>query len=222
LRYAVYLTPRREAELTAAAEAWLGRSAFTGATATPAAPAEAKPDSPARYGFHATMRAPFRLAEGCSEEDLLAAFHAFAGQRTPLPVVLELAAVSHFVALLARNEKPLCEAEREVLEAFDPLRAPLTPQERARRNPEALDRRGVELLDRWGYPHVLDRFRFHMTLSGPASPDAVDGILAAARDHFSPLLDGPHTLHYALFREETAGGPFSVVAIQDSQQDRTS
>ncbi|MHB2165795.1 DUF1045 domain-containing protein [Alsobacter sp. R-9] len=49
---------------------------------------------------------------------------------------------------------------------LQPFRAPLSPDDRAWRRPERLDDVGRRYLDRYGYPYVLDRFRFHMTLSG--------------------------------------------------------
>ncbi|TXN21436.1 DUF1045 domain-containing protein, partial [Methylobacterium sp. WL19] len=45
------------------------------------------------------------------------------------------------------------------------------PPERARRRPERLDPRGRALLERWGYPHVFETFRFHMTLTGRLAPE---------------------------------------------------
>jgi hypothetical protein len=54
-----------------------------------------------------------------------------------------------------------------------------------------------------------------MTLSGPMEEGAVEGVATAARNQFGPLLGEPHTLVFALFREEEAGGPFIVKAIQD-------
>ncbi len=53
------------------------------------------------------------------------------------------------------------------LEGFDFFRAPLSAADRERRTNSQLTRRQLELLDRWGYPYVLDEYRFHMTLTGP-------------------------------------------------------
>jgi len=217
LRYAVYLTPPKDSPLAAAAEAWLGRSAFTGAAAPAEAPAGALAHVPARYGFHATMRAPFRLAAGATEGDLLAAFGAHAAAHPPLAVALKLGRLHNFLALLAEDAGPVAEAERLILHAFEPLRAPLTREERARRDPDRLDAVGRALLDRWGYPHVLERFTFHMTLTGPMDPADVDAVEAAAKARFGPLLGEPLTLVHALFREDAPGGPFHVIASQDAR-----
>lgn len=217
MRYAIYLTPGPDAALTRCAEAWLGRSAFGTPTGTPTAPPEADPATPARYGFHATMRAPFRLREGADEAALRAAFAAFA-RRMPAPEpTLAVARLHRFVALVARDPAPLAAAADATLRHFEPLRAPLQAADRERRNPAALDERGRALLEKWGYPLVEERFRFHMTLSGPMDAATTATVEAAARAHFAPLLDRPHRLLYALLRETEPQGPFTVITIQDEQ-----
>ena len=70
---------------------------------------------------------------------------------------------------------------------LDPFRAPLTPSERARRRPEDLDPRRRALLDRWGYPHVFEAFRFHMTLTGRLADDAREAWRARLAASWPPL-----------------------------------
>lgn len=214
VRYAVYLTPPAGSALASAGDTWLGRSALTGATTVPGAPAQARPGGPARYGFHATLKAPFRLRSGASEDDLLAAFRAHIAAHPPVDVPLHVARLSRFVALRSDDGAPARLAEAAV-RAFEPLRAPLTGAERARRRPDALDQRGRELLDDWGYPHVFERFVFHMTLSGPMEADDTERVLAAARAHFGAVLGEPQRLVHAVFREAAEGEPFTVIAAQN-------
>ena len=45
----------------------------------------------------------------------------------------------------------------------------MPPAELARRRAGGLTPRQDELLQRWGYPFVLEEFRFHMSLTGPLS-----------------------------------------------------
>lgn len=210
MRYAIYLTPPPGAPLLAAAEAWLGRSAFSPARLTPAAPAAARSEVPARYGFHATLKAPFALRDGVAEADLRAAFEAFAGG--PLDVVLGIVSLGDFLALVSPEPALGALADRAVRH-FEPLRAPLTAAERARRNPDVLDARGVALLEEWGYPHVFERFRFHMTLTGGIAAGDMAPVHAAAAAHFAGLLMRPDRLVPAVFAEHEPGGPFEVVAI---------
>ncbi|WP_157961526.1 DUF1045 domain-containing protein [Acuticoccus kandeliae] len=217
MRYAVYLTPPRGAPFLGAAERWLGRSAFTGTVSEPEAPVEARAATPARYGFHATMRAPFRLADGASEGDLVAAFHDFCAENPPLSVALEIAELSHFVALGAVDTAPVVAAGEAAVRAFEPWRAALDEADLARRQPALLDARGRELLDAWGYPYVMERFVFHMTLSGSLDPAAVPEVKRCAAAHFEPHLATPQTLHHALFREDEPNGPFTIIATQDDR-----
>jgi hypothetical protein len=212
VRYAIYLTPPEDSPLERAAAAWLGRSAFGGPAMPPVAPAEADPATPARYGFHATLKAPFRLADGRTEADLLDAFGRFAGERAPLAVPLVVSRLSRFVALTAADHGPVQAACDAAVAAFEPFRAPLTAAERERRRPERLDEEERALLDRWGYPYVFGRFLFHMTLSGPVEEAALPVVEAATRAAFEPLLAVAQPLHFALYREEA--GLFTVLAAQ--------
>ena len=95
---------------------------------------------------------------------------------------------------------------------FDSFRAPLTEADRARRNPSQLTSRQREHLDRWGYPYVMDDFRFHMTLTGRVNAERRDGLVAMLRDRFAALglssraIDG-----IALFRQDDANSRFRIV-----------
>ena len=211
MRYAVYLTPPANAPLALAAEAWLGRSAFQSASRPPAAPAAAEVEIPARYGVHGTMRSPFRLRAGVAEPALIDAFDDFVAQEPALSARLDVAKLSRFVALGASDQVSIAAAAMRALAAFEPLRAPLTQADRARRRPDQLDTRGRELLDKWGYPLVEERFTFHMTLSGPLNGENVGAVLDRAQSHFAPILSHPVELVFALFREDAEGAPFYVV-----------
>ena len=70
---------------------------------------------------------------------------------------------------------------------FDSFRAPLTPEDRARRNPSALTPRQRDYLDRWGYPYVLEDFRFHMTLTGRLDAERREPVLTMLRERFAAL-----------------------------------
>ena len=52
------------------------------------------------------------------------------------------------------------------MKAFNAYRAPLSAADRERRIKAKLSPRQIELMDQWGYPYVLDEYRFHMTLTG--------------------------------------------------------
>ncbi len=80
------------------------------------------------------------------------------------------------------------------MRGFDAFRAPPTAAELARRRAGGLDAEQSALLDRWGYPHVFERFRFHMTLTGMLDgvPDAtVRNVAAAATAAVDALANAP-------------------------------
>ena len=213
MRVAVYYTPAPDSALARLAAAWLGRDAFTGA---PTRPADAARDpllaEPARYGFHATLRAPFRPKPGVEVAALSERLEALCVGR-PAPSIgrLVLARLGDFFALVPAGPEPgIAVLEAEVLDAFEPVRAPLTPDEVARRRPERLTERQRLSLDRWGYPFVRDDFRFHMTLTGPV-PGPAEGLRADLEAHFAPVLDRPLPLDgLGLFVEPAPGAPFRV------------
>lgn len=174
-RYSVYYTPPPESPLARFGARVLGYDCFSGLD-VPRRPIEGIEPSvlglgtvqPRRYGFHATLVAPFRLGEA-SEADLVAAFTQYALQQSPVMLgSLRIAAIGDFVVL--RPAQPVPEVEAfagDCVAAFDTFRAPLSSEDRARRLASELTPRQADLMARWGYPYVLDEFRFHMTLAGP-------------------------------------------------------
>lgn len=182
-RYGIYFAPRHGGAWWAFGAGWLGRDEVAGQPLAqpdlddvPAQELREATREPRRYGFHATLKAPFRLREGASEAMLLQRVAALAGHLRTVPLgPLAVRRIAGFLALVpAAHDAGLHTlAARCVLE-LDDLRAPATTAEIARRRPEALDPVERELLAQYGYPYVLGRYRFHMTLSG-----SVDDALAA-------------------------------------------
>lgn len=175
IRYALYYTPSPGSALAAFGDdvlgegRWFGSSGLAGSLPSVTA-------SPRVYGFHATLKAPMRLAPGVAEDDLLVAAADLARHRAPISIGrLRVARIGGFLALVPVEAPPaLGLFAAECVAALDPLRAPLTETERLRRRPERLDARERMLLDRWGYPHVFETFRFHMTLTGRLAPEVQD------------------------------------------------
>lgn len=213
MRAAVYAAPAPDSALARLAAAWLGRDAFTGRATRPADPArDPLVAEPARYGFHATLRAPFRPKRDGDLDALGGCLAAFCAGR-PAPVIgcLALARLDGFLALVPAEDEPALRAlEGDVLDAVEPYRASLTAEEVARRRPERLSERQRAHLHRWGYPFVRDEFRFHMTLTGPV-PEGADGVERDIAAHFAILLGRPLPLDgLALFVEPAPGAPFRV------------
>jgi len=223
MRYAIYYTPPRDAALTRAAAAWLGRDVFAGeAVPHPQAGrlslAELAFHTAAarRYGFHATLKAPFQLAPGCGEGELIAAFHHFASGIEPLVLPrVEARVLSGFIAIVPSDrDAALDHLAGEAVRIFEPFRAPMTDADFLRRNPENLTPNQIKHLQMWGYPYVFDEFRFHMTLTGRVDEGEREKLMSAARGYFSAHLDRPLEIaSIALFVEPEPGAPFVVRAF---------
>lgn len=214
MRAAIYFTPKAEALATSLAASWLGRDAFTGESTPPVDKGRASiTASPARYGFHATMKAPFRLADGATPEEIDRRLAEFCATEAGTEIgKLVLRRLGSFLALVPADEEPdldrLCAA---AVRGFEPFRAPLTEAEIARRDPEALSERQRRHLTEWGYPYVFEDFRFHMTLTGRLAPNEAEAVEDELRQRFAPVLDRPLPIDgLALFVEPEPGAPFRV------------
>ena len=209
-RYAVYYAPR-EGAFAYRANEWLGREPGNHRDLPqPILPGIGDPREitaePRRYGFHGTIRAPFRPAKGVSEARVRAAVSDLAARRAPVVCDgLQIEVLHGFVALTPLGcEAALLDLGAAVVEATNSLRAPLTPAEIARRRPDRLSPRQRELLDCWGYPHVMEEFRFHLTLTDRL--DQPEPIRAALEGYFAPVLPRPFVIEdLCLFGEDAAG-----------------
>lgn len=219
-RYAIYHAPR-PGPLHDAASRWLGRDAGLGwAMEHPdleglEATFEALTASPRRYGLHATLKPPFRLAGGKDEAGLRAALERAAATLQPMDLGrLSVASLGRFLALVP-DEAPraLSAFVAEVVRRFDDFRAPPPPEETTRRRAGGLSERQEALLAEWGYPYVMEEFRFHMTLTGRLDSAALPQVRAAAEAWFDPLLNTSATLaDLCLFGEEGDSSLFRLIA----------
>jgi putative phosphonate metabolism protein len=220
-RYAIYYAPVLGSDLDRFGAQLLGYDALgCHDLPFPADVLQAAPDwqeltaDPRKYGFHATLKAPFTLAPDKTEAELLAACSAFAATPRAIPVIKPVVGtISGFIAVIPATPPPeLIQLAAHCVTAFDSFRAPLTDAGRARRNPSRLTPQQRDHLDRWGYPYVMDDFRFHMTLTGRLGSERREGVLAMLKARFAAL--GLATLaidRIAVFRQESATSRFRIV-----------
>jgi len=220
LRYALYFTPSKDHPLTGAASLWLGRDAFSGETYPApehemlgAAEQFELTADPRRYGFHATIKAPFSLAASVTEKDFMTVVEDFAA-RTPAFEIPELVLgqLGRFFALVPGSlHQPLQDFAAKVVKSFEPFRAALSPADMARRNPEKLSDGQRANLQRWGYPYVMEDFGFHMTLTGQVPETRAEMMKAILTERFADFIGRPLSITgLAVFTEETRGAPFKV------------
>ncbi len=223
MRYALYFTPPASHRLTQLASRWLGRDAFSDRAFEPAAAGGFAADeiarhteSPRRYGFHGTLKAPFALADPEDHPEFLAALMNFCSARDRFPMPrLSVSRLGPFFALTPAEPSDALQAMADdVVREFDHFRAPLSEADIARRSPERLSETERAHLKRWGYPYVFDAFRFHMTLTGPVPETDAARMERLLEDHFAPVLAEPLDFDsLALFIEPKRGEPFVVDSL---------
>lgn len=169
--------------------------------------------APRLYGLHATLKPPFRLAEGKSPEALDIAVRDLARRFAPFDLPLHLTRLRGFLAWCAPAEPPpqLQELADRCVVALDAFRAPPSPAELERRRAAPLTPAHERQLARWGYPYVFDTFTFHITLSGKLDDVTLDTAQATLA-RLDPPTDGQAMPVNAIsvFVQKDAGEPFVV------------
>jgi putative phosphonate metabolism protein len=218
VRYALYLVPPRDCLLWERACRWLGRDPETGSISPqPEVPGYSGQRvlqltrSPRQYGFHATLNAPFRLANGVDESQLMGEIARLAGSLPALSMpALKVDKLGSFIALRpSADTAELMTLARLCVTALDRLRAPLESSERARRQAAGLTPHQNDLLARWGYPYVLDEYRFHMTLTESLDDADAALLLPWLQTWLGPALDvEPGKADLAAFVQPDSGAEF--------------
>jgi hypothetical protein len=172
-------------------------------------------EAPRRYGFHATLKAPFRLAAGCDEETLIDAVAEIYSEPREIPTIRPaVRPLGTFIAIVAQERSvALDRLAADCVRSFDRFRAPPSAADRARRPATTLGGRERENLDRWGYPYVFEDYIFHMTLTGPLGDERRAGIgnLLSA---FIPRRHGSDIItidRIALLRQDHEAARFRVL-----------
>ena len=215
-RIALYYAPGTDDPLHQRTSAWLGRDAFSGAEIPQPAIAGvdvAEVTADARgYGFHATLKPPFRV-----QGDIQAALQAaqnFAARTAPFALPpLQITDLDGFLALRESAPCPALQGLADgAVTALDAHRAPATEAEIARRKPEKLSPRQRDYLAAWGYPYVFAEWRFHMTLTRRLTPVEKATILPAVTE---ALGDAPAIARtvtdICIFAQAAPGAPFTIL-----------
>ncbi|MGL9620332.1 DUF1045 domain-containing protein [Bradyrhizobium sp. U531] len=220
-RYSIYFAAGRNSPLSPFGAELLGYEAYGGdEVSLPREALQVAPDwrevtaDPRKYGFHGTLKAPMALAPGKTEAGLMTACATFAQTPRPIPTIRPVVdAISGFIAVIpAEPVDTLQQLAADCVREFDSFRPALTAEDRARRKPEKLSERQRDYLDRWGYPYVMEEFRFHMTLTGRLDAERRGPILAMLRERFATL--GIETLdidRIALFKQDDAKARFRII-----------
>lgn len=220
-RYGIYFAPGPRTPLHSYGSRWLGRDAATGESLDPQLSNGMgrgewmkATESPRRYGFHATLKPPFRLVEGAAFEDLQAALRDFSAARDSFEAPpLSIGTLGHFLALtLSEPSESFSSLAASAVAEFEKFRAPASEEELAQRLRGPRSAREREHILRWGYPYVFDTWKFHMSLTGSLPPPALPPIEKYLRDRFAPVAQQPLIVDsICIFHEPHPGASFRAV-----------
>lgn len=253
VRYAVYFAPNPQncldegstsAELHKVMTSLFGRDGLTGEVVPLCVPEGFTEEewrevvkTPAHYGLHATLKAPFVLARAGVRPSLMRAVASIASSFTPFALPkMQLAWIADhsveqkvavqdgaesqdehemergFFALVPEHAGSLLPfLERACVIDLDSFRAPLSSEDMVRRHVNSERERNYLVM--WGYHRVLEDFRFHITLTGSiadmALRERVREVLEKALVH---VIDRPLCVDsIVLFRQERRTLPFTAV-----------
>ncbi|NSY39931.1 DUF1045 domain-containing protein [Leisingera sp. ANG59] len=216
-RYAIYYAPPADADWSRFAASWLGWDMETG-TRLPhpdiaGLDIGAITEVPRKYGLHATMKPPMRLAEGRTQAALEAACKTFASSHKPVRFEgLHLARLGRFLALRPTGDQSaLNRLAANCVTELDMFRAPLSSEDLDRRRAAGLSPKQDENLTRWGYPYVLSQFRFHITLTGKLPKPDLPAVEAALNERLVPLLPAPLLIRDLALVGEAPDGSFHLI-----------
>jgi putative phosphonate metabolism protein len=218
-RFALYYAPQAGSDLETFGAQWLGRDVTCGTvvpqppiTGLSAADQATLTAEPRRYGLHGTLKPPFFLAEGQTVQGLEQAIESFCQTRQGFQIAgFSLRWLGRYLALGPTSPCPsLADLAADCVRLFDPFRAPPSETELARRRAKGLSATQEALLQQWGYPYVMEEFRFHLTLSAPvADPAQRQALEQAAEAQTAPWVQTPTRVDgIALYRQASPQDDF--------------
>lgn len=216
-RYAIYVMA--QGDFHREASRWLGWDARLGCTMEHPEvdrlphSIDALTQTPCKYGFHGTIKPPFRLADGETQASLQ---EACATLMPTLPAAkvdeLVVRPLDGFVAVVPESPSAsLAKLAADVVEKLDGFRAPPNSDELGKRRKAGLSPAQETNLLRWGYPHVMDEFRFHMTLSGKRPVPESENLAVRLGEHFAPVLPKPFNITSLELLGEDEAGRFHLI-----------
>lgn len=215
-RYAVFYTPPT-GPLAAFGASWLGWDIARGATVDHPDLDDLNiakiTDVPRKYGMHGTIKPPFSLAAGHSLLGLQDAMAALCSEQRPVVLEgLDLTTLGRFLALCPRGDTSALNAiAATIVEHLDSFRAPLSDGELAQRRTGNLTPAQDENLRKWGYPYVMDTFRFHVTLTGKLDKQTLTKVKSTVQPVLSPLLPAPFLIDSLTLVGQRADGMFEEI-----------
>ncbi len=219
-RYAIYYVPPESDYLTRFVASWFGWDVYKSINVEYPVLSNLNYDikeitsTPSKYGLHATLKAPFCLAPDRTIDELrlslLVLSHSI--KQFEIPSIC-LRIISGFIAIVptiqnesVNNLAKKCVEELDCFRQAKPLN-----NLNARRAAGLSDSEERNLL-KWGYPYVLDDFRFHLTLTNKLSSKALKNVFPVLSSELQPVLNGPLVIgKICLLGESNINEKFEVI-----------
>ncbi len=221
-RYAIYYAPELGSALDTFGQTWLGQRGHDALASAIGKSSEVSidrigelTDSPRRYGFHGTLKPPFELNPANRPEGLLEAARVFARSRGPIQLPpLELAVIGKFIALTPIAESAALEKlAAACVRAFEGFRTPLSKQQEEDYKLNKLTVHQEQMLEHWGYPYVMEEFRFHISLTDRIDDDRErNTVMELLTSLTRPFLGEPVSVRdLVVFAQDAIGQPMKPV-----------
>ena len=190
-RYAIYYAPIENCGLDVFGKCLLGWDPYKGEEITNSYPPKL-PNlqkfsrfvlTPKQYGFHGTIKAPFRLKDGYTYNDLENKVCEISKQIHSFYIdKLIIKKLGNFIALIPTNNLKVNDVSNKFVEGLDYLRDELSENEIKKRNPIKLTSRQKKMLFKWGYPYVFNEFKFHLTLTSKLNIEEIDDVFKSLQN----------------------------------------
>ncbi|MDX2142947.1 MAG: DUF1045 domain-containing protein [Rhodospirillaceae bacterium] len=214
-RYAVYFAPEPGSALEEFGQRWLGRSGPPPIPGVGAERVRALTENPRLYGFHGTFKPPFELNPATSEAALLEAARIFARSLSPIEIPpLEIAVIGKFIALTPATSSAALELlAAKCVRAFDGFRVTLTNEQAAFYRRNKLTVHQDQMLEHWGYPYVMEEFRFHMSLTERIDDIAErNAVMRVVESMAKPVVGKPITVRdIVVFGQKKRGDAMTAI-----------
>ena len=219
-RYAIYYTPPAKDYLTRFAATWFGWDAYLGVTVAHPVFCNLTCDikeitsTPSKYGLHGTLKPPFSLAPNRSVDELCSSIFKIAKsvKKFEIPSI-DLTILGGFIAIVPTvKSNTMHSLAKKCVKDLDGFRVTESIENLKKRRAVGLTSSEENNLLKWGYPYVLDDFRFHLTLTSKLLPDVSSNVFSVLSSELQTVLTAPLLIgKISLVGEHNMHGKFEVI-----------
>ena len=219
-RFAIYFVPPESNDLTRFTASWFGWDVYKGIKVDYPVLHNLNYDikeitnTPSKYGFHGTLKAPFSLVPNKTIDDLKLSLSMLSRsiKKFLIPSIC-LREISGFIAIVPTvQNQSINFLARKCLEGLDCFRDAEPPEILNKRRSAGLSSSEERHLLKWGYPYVLDDFRFHLTMTGKLTPKVSKNVFSVLSSELQAALNAPLPINkICLFGESNINGQFEVI-----------